>query len=338
MTIAPTVSIIMANYNGARYLPAAIRSVIRQTLRSWELILVDDASTDNSVAAANEAGAGDPRITIVVQSKNQGPAAARNRALAMAKGQWIAIVDSDDVMLPQRLELLLQRAEADSAAIIADNLLVFSETSRPRPFLSDRLSRAPCWVGLGEFIDSNCLYSRTPDLGYLKPVIRAELIRALMLRYDESLRIGEDYNFLVRLMAQGHRLRLEPTSLYLYRKHEGSISHRLRAADIFGLIAAERRFSEHARALGPDVIAALKRRRRSLESLAIYDDVIATIKRGDLVRAARRASLNPHMWPLLTRPISARLKRLGKKSALSMRRFRPQPDDEAELSGMLLQD
>lgn len=304
------ISLIMANYDGARHIAAAIQSAIGQTLKSWELILVDDASTDDSIAKAEQAAAGDSRIRIIMQRQNRGPAAARNRALEIASGDWIAVFDSDDLMLPQRLELLLRRAETDGAVIVADNLLLFSATSRPRPFLTHRLSRAPCWIGLAEFIESNCLYSRDPDLGYLKPMIRADIVRDNGFRYDEGLRIGEDYHFLARLMAQGHQLRLEPSCLYLYRKHENSISHRLTAEDITALLGAENRFARPG-ANDRQVTKALKHRRRSLESLLVYDQTIVAIKNGNLARAVSHAVSRPHIWPLLTRPVTARVKRLA---------------------------
>ncbi|HEY3916646.1 MAG TPA: glycosyltransferase [Stellaceae bacterium] len=322
------VSIVMANYNGARYLTAAIQSVVRQTFVSWELVIVDDASTDDSLATAHRAAGDDSRIRIVTQSKNQGPAAARNRALDLARGRWIAIFDSDDIMLPRRLEFLLESARANTADIVADNLLLFSERSRPRPFLPARSIHQARWIGLDEFIASNCLYSRLPPLGYLKPLIRADIVRDRELRYDETLRIGEDYNFLARLMAGGCRLRLEPAGLYLYRKHESSVSHRLRAADIIGLIAAERRFAQEVERLRPASTGVLKRRRRTLGSLLAYDEVIAALKRRDFATAGRCAVLHPRMWPLLTMPVSARLKRLAAKFAPRNSENRPLLDDE----------
>jgi succinoglycan biosynthesis protein ExoO len=101
MTATPDVSVIMANYNGARYLRPALHSLMRQTLTSWELILVDDASSDDSVAVVEQTANGDPRVHIIEQTANSGPAAARNRALEAASGQWIAVFDSDDLMVPQ---------------------------------------------------------------------------------------------------------------------------------------------------------------------------------------------------------------------------------------------
>jgi succinoglycan biosynthesis protein ExoO len=306
------VAVIMANYNGSRYIAAAIRSVIRQTLTSWELIVVDDASTDDSLAAATEAAADDPRIRIIAQPTNKGPGAARNRALDLVKARWIAILDNDDLMPPQRLEYLLRRAHIAGAAIIADNLMEFSATSRPRSFLPERLRREASWIPLATFIHSNCLYSRTPPLGYLKPLISTEIMRDLDLHYDETLHIGEDYYLLAYLMAHGYRLLLEPASVYFYRKHEKSVSHRLRTDDIIAQIAAEERFVRSGLSFPPQVEASLKRRQRTLRALLVYDTVITASKQRDFLRAVDCAATHPYMWPLLIQPINARLSRLTK--------------------------
>lgn len=308
----PDVAVIMANYNGSRYIAAAIRSVIRQTLTSWELIVVDDASTDDSLAVATEASGSDPRIRIVAQPANKGPGAARNRALDLVTARWIAILDSDDLMPPQRLEYLLRRAQITGASIIADNLMEFSATARPRSFLPERLRREAWWIPLATFIRSNCLYSRLPPLGYLKPIIRADVVRELNLRYDETLRIGEDYYFLFHLMAHGHRLLFEPAGVYLYRKHDKSVSHRLCAEDIMALIAAEERFAERDLSFRPEIEAALKRWRRTLRAFLAYDTVITALKRRDFLRAADCVTTHPYMWPMLIQPIGARLRRLTK--------------------------
>ena len=311
MSPSPRVSVIMANFNGTRYLGGAIGSLMKQTMSDWELIFVDDASTDDSVAAAREAANRDPRITIIAQPENRGPGAARNAALEVARGDWIAIFDSDDLMAPRRLELLLSRAASDGAEMVADNLLIFSEAARkPRVYLTNALGEAPHWVELADLIESNCLYSRTPDLGYLKPMINAKLIAQMKLRYDEQLRIGEDYYFLASLLANGHRLRIEPTALYLYRKHESSISHRMTALHIRALMDADEDFRKRIR-LNHRERRSLDRRRQSLEALLTYDRVVHAIKQGRPGRGAGLAMRNPRIWPLLTRPITARLKRVG---------------------------
>ena len=317
---APTVSVIMANHNGAQFLGSAIRSLLEQTLQSWELIFVDDGSTDDSAAIAKQAANGDPRISIVGQSANRGPASARNRALELARGEWLAVFDSDDLMMPQRLESLLHSAAQDQAGLVADNQVLFYADGKRCRFLNNSLARAPHWISLADLMRFSRLYSFTPDLGYLKPVVRTSIVRTLNARYDERLRIGEDYNFLARILAEGHRLRLYPTPMYLYRKHASSVSYRLTAADIRALIEADNSLMRLTR-LSREETVLLKQRRHSLDSLLAYDAVINAIKAGDHKRGAVLALSHPFIWPLLMRPINARLKRwaatLTRKTALN---------------------
>ncbi|MFH1516801.1 MAG: glycosyltransferase family A protein, partial [Pseudomonadota bacterium] len=99
----PAVSVLMANYNGEPYLAAAIQSVLGQDLTSLELILVDDGSADGSVALAQGIAEQDPRLRVFSGQRLGGPAPVRNFALDQARGDWVAIIDSDDLVHPQRL-------------------------------------------------------------------------------------------------------------------------------------------------------------------------------------------------------------------------------------------
>ena len=309
----PVVSVITANYNGARHLPEAIASVLGQSLRSLELIVVDDASTDASAAIVQEAAALDGRVRLIVQPRNAGPGAARNQALAAARGRWIAVFDSDDIMEPDRLARLVRRAEADGGDMVADNLMAFEEgaPASARPFLPQGLFRAPRWVTLAEVIGSSRMYARRPGLGYLKPMVRAAAWRAAGVRYDESLRIGEDYDVLLRLLAKGLRLRLEPGALYRYRRHPASISHALRREHLDAMLRADAAFEADVPDLPPEARRAQAARRRSLERAIAYDEVIQRLKRRDLAGGISRAIGAPSIWPLLTMPVTARVKRLA---------------------------
>lgn len=95
------VSIVMPNYNGSKYLEETIQSVIAQTYQNWELLFVDDCSSDNSLELVRSFD--DDRIRIFQNEKNSGAAVSRNLALKMAKGRWIAFLDSDDLWLPDKL-------------------------------------------------------------------------------------------------------------------------------------------------------------------------------------------------------------------------------------------
>jgi len=111
-TPQPLVSVIIPSYNHSRYIVQAVESVIGQTNGQWELIIVDDGSTDNSVELlrSHPVVSTDARIQIHVQ-ENGGSHAAINRGLALARGKYLAILNSDDLFAPERLEVLLTEAE-----------------------------------------------------------------------------------------------------------------------------------------------------------------------------------------------------------------------------------
>lgn len=99
----PTFSIMMACYNCQRFIDTAIESVIDQTFKDWELIIVDDASTDTSVDVAKKYTKIDPRIKLILNTENLGQAIARNIAAELATGQWLAVLDADDVWESHKL-------------------------------------------------------------------------------------------------------------------------------------------------------------------------------------------------------------------------------------------
>jgi len=306
MSAAPIVSVVMANYNGARHLGEAIVSLQRQTMPDWELILVDDASTDDSVAVAKAMAADDPRIRPILQARNRGPAAARNRALDVARGAWIAIFDSDDVMTPLRLERLLARTRRTGAEIVADDQLVCrADLSEGVRFIGEARAERLARVDLATFIDSSRLYSRLPDLGFAKPLISAALIARTGARYDESLRIGEDFHFLLALLASGAELHLQPEALYLYRKHGASISHRFTPEVLAAMIAAD--MSLRTRLPDRAARSAMRRRIEGLKSWAVSERVMVAAKAGRWLTAAFEAARRPHAWPLIARSIRRRL-------------------------------
>ena len=117
----PAVSVIMPAYNVEPYISAAIRSVLGQTWRDFELIVVDDGATDGTFEAARRAAGGDPRVTILRQT-NAGLSAARNTGLRHASAPVIALLDSDDLWTPTFLAHQMARMEADpSIDVVSGN-------------------------------------------------------------------------------------------------------------------------------------------------------------------------------------------------------------------------
>jgi succinoglycan biosynthesis protein ExoO len=310
MTARPEVSVIMANYNGGAYLGDAVRSVLTQTLTSLELIIVDDASTDASLAVIEAAAAGDPRVRVIVQPANSGPGAARNVALDQATGRWIAVFDSDDLMAPDRLRHLSDLAEREDARIIADNLLAFwnDEERPPTALLDDRRFAAATWIDLAEFMAASRMHAAKPGPGYLKPLIATNLLAESGARYDVGLRVGEDYDFLVKLLATGARLRFEPDCLYRYRRHEASTSHVLQPEHILAMLRADDDFAKKQALKGP-ARTAFRSRRRSLVNALAYERTVALIKAGAVASALIQGLTTPSAWPLLTLPLRVRLRR-----------------------------
>ena len=160
---APVVSVIMANYNGSAYLGDAIASVRRQSLRELELIVSDDASTDDSVRIVSEAMGGDPRIRLLRSKQNSGPAAARNKALALAKGDWIAVMDSDDLMHPDRLLRGSSRPRSGTGRISLPTILSSSKACLPRFACSPESGRASLFGWIFEItFGSICSMAQDP--------------------------------------------------------------------------------------------------------------------------------------------------------------------------------
>ncbi|WEK36530.1 MAG: glycosyltransferase family 2 protein [Candidatus Pseudobacter hemicellulosilyticus] len=110
--MTPLVSIIMPGYNKARFLPAALESLQAQTCRDWELVFVDDCSTDNTASIAERYSAADNRIRVLANSRNRGANHCRNRGLEAAAGEYLLFMDADDLLAPACLENRLNYLKA----------------------------------------------------------------------------------------------------------------------------------------------------------------------------------------------------------------------------------
>lgn len=118
MNNTPIFSVIMACHNAAPYVQQAIESVKSQTFSNWELIIVDDASQDDSLAYIKKASISEPRIKVISMAINVGAAAARNAAIEIAKGEWLSILDADDVYLSYKLEKQFEIIQQDNTNLV----------------------------------------------------------------------------------------------------------------------------------------------------------------------------------------------------------------------------
>ena len=147
MSYKDLVSIVIPNYNSERYIRQTIDSVRNQTYPNWELIIVDDKSTDRSVEIINEYTKDDPRISLIQLESNSGlPAVPRNVGIKAAKGKYVGFLDADDLWHPQKLELQIGFMERNSARFTSTNIYNFRDIKNIQPFLNTTYDGHTCKI------------------------------------------------------------------------------------------------------------------------------------------------------------------------------------------------
>jgi succinoglycan biosynthesis protein ExoO len=307
----PDVSFVIAAFNAQETIERAIASALAQEGVSVEVIVVDDRSADETRTRVRAIA--DDRIVLVEKRVNGGPGAARNAGLALAKGRYVAVLDADDTVAPDRTARLFAWADEAGAQIVLDDLEVVDErgakpTSRPM-FGRARLEALP-QVTLASFIAGNLMFESEFSLGYLKPMLCRDFLRAHGITYDEELRIGEDYLLMANALVHGARCVVEPAPGYQYHLVDGSISRVLRPEHVAAMRAGDARFlARHV--LDGEALAAQARRTRSLEEAASFLDLVDQIKARSAIGAMHAALSDPSAIRLLKMPIMARLRRLA---------------------------
>ncbi len=208
----PVISIVIPVYNVEKYLPQCIESIIRQTFTDFELILVDDGSTDNSLKICKEYAARDSRITVFHQ-ENLGVSRARNYGLKLAQGEWITFVDSDDWIDNDFLRNfhIEQHQDAD---IIVQGLKYIDhgtgQVKRTREFGDDRI----------EVPDMEGKLAQYDVLSFGVTVCKCfkrELAERCSISFDESISYHEDHVFTLSYIANSHIIVLSSACGYNYR-------------------------------------------------------------------------------------------------------------------------
>jgi len=315
------VSIIMPNYNCERYIADSIRCALQQTGVTVEVVFVDDASTDGSVAVAQAMAAQYPGLVQVHSLPvNSGSAVARNTALRHAHGRWLAVLDSDDLMYPDRLARLIRMAEEQGVAMIADDLLTFYDDGKraPHGLLGGRHIQGGHKVSLADFVRGNPMYGPHGSLGYVKPIVLAQAWRASNVWYDPALRLAQDYDFLLRLLEHGLEFYLLPEPWYFYRKHSSSNSAKLKREQIVALKQADLDFAGRIHGQS-EVEAARCERHASLDRALAFDAIIAAIKGRHWARALAEMLTSPGAAALLALPLRARIERFFLRRAVATR-------------------
>ncbi len=310
---APDASIVIAAYNAADTIMEAIRSALAQQDVTVEIVVADDGSTDGTREAV--ATFGDPAVRLVALDRNRGPGGARNAGFTAARGRWIAVLDADDTMRPERLRRMIALAEREEAAVAVDNIEVrHADGGTGRMFPDDLLARAE--LTLPDFIDSNRIFRSTHNFGYMKPVFRRAFLEEKRLAYDEALRIGEDYLLLASVLAAGGRCAVAPEAGYVYHIRGGSISRVLHLHHVEAMLAGDRRFLARFR-LTAEAAAAQRRRTRNLQETCAFLALVQHLKNRSFGPALKVALGDPVALRHLSMPLAARWRRLTAPSSHS---------------------
>ena len=208
--MATLVSVIVPVYNRARFLRDALESIYSQTYRSFEVVVVDDGSTDDSAEVARSF----PGVRCLTQT-NQGVSVARNVGIQATRGELVAFLDSDDIWLPEKLQMQVDYLHS---FLQVDYCLTYVKN-----FLEPGCA-CPAWL------PARWLDEERPSMGTSTLLTRRRVLNRIGL-FDPSLKIGEDTDWLLRAQNAGHVHMVLRQLLLLRRVHADNLSAQSSPAD-----------------------------------------------------------------------------------------------------------
>src|SRR6218665_159168 len=206
------ISVIIPCYNVERYVEQCICSVLSQTLLPYEIICVNDGSTDSTLMVLQGLQEKSPRLIKIIDVKNAGASAARNTGLAAANGELVQFLDADDIIVPEKFERQLAGFSGGAGVVISDWVLkdaqLFSEL---RSYCFDDYEEHPLETAVKKVI-STC-----------NPLYRMDVVKALN-GYDASLKSAQDWDFHIRMVLGCYKVKYVQGLFFIARKVEGSVS------------------------------------------------------------------------------------------------------------------
>jgi glycosyltransferase involved in cell wall biosynthesis len=210
----PLVSVVMPVYNSEAYLQAALTSILAQSFRDFDFVIVDDGSMDGSAAILARAAAQDPRIKLISR-ENRGISASLNEGIAMAQGELIARMDADDIALPDRLARQVAFLEAHPDCGLLGGQILFTDPD-DRPLMNVR------YPSDHEAIVAQMIGGKT-SIAHPAVVARRRHVESVG-GYDPAYDFAEDVDLFLRL-AEVTRLTNLPDLVLRYRQHPGAAGH-----------------------------------------------------------------------------------------------------------------
>ncbi len=297
--MTPDVSVIIPAYNTGDYIARSIDSALKQTLHNIEVIVVDDASVDNTVEVINTFS--DPRLVKIFSSQNLGAGGARNTALRAATGQWIAVLDSDDWFAPERLEQLVNIAIEKNADIVADDLHLIQDgqdkawstlIKESGNDIQDVLLIDPV-----TFVKSGVYGQQGLHLGLSKPLFKRSFFTQYQIKYDESVKVSQDFWLNIDCLKHGAQFYLVPEPYYYYRSRPGSLVSNNRVRHLSDdkrkiLEFVRHPNSDHNSELSDALLDNLKIIKQNL----VYYQVVEPLKNKRYMAALQAIPLNPQFF------------------------------------------
>jgi len=251
----------------------------------------------------------------VVLPQSGGPAAARNHALELSKATWVCPLDADDYFLPGRLGRM--RAETGYCDVVADDLLRVVEGrlhDAPHPMIGERLPLPMC-LGFETFVRANISRPNLPraELGFLKPLMRRAFLDAHGLRYDEGLRLGEDFILYATALALGAKFKILPACGYIAVERSASISGSHGAKELRALVQASREMEDLT--LTPEEREALRDHRNHVAAKLALRDFLDAKRESGLVGAAAVLARAPAAVPYVVSTVASDVLKRNRRSA-----------------------
>lgn len=217
--MSPIISIIVPVYKSEKYLPICIDSILNQTFKNFELILIDDGSTDGSGIICDEYASKDNRICVIHQ-QNSGVAIARNNGIKIAKGEWIGFVDSDDWIEPETYDVALKSALENKAELVQWGICVN---------VNERIVKTKKYKK-GFFVPEN-------DATYLEPsmwhkLVSKKLICDNKIKFPENITLSEDRYFAFLCYLYSSKNYALDNNFYHYRMTVNSATHNMTEKNI----------------------------------------------------------------------------------------------------------
>lgn len=273
-TGSPMISVITPVYNGEKFIGRTMASVLNQSFKDFEYILIDDASTDASLDIIRSFD--DPRINVVENAVNSRLVTSRNRGLEIARGKYIALLDHDDVALPQRLERQLAVMEANKDFVLVGSLARYINADDG---LLTKRSAHRC---------------RSPEHARAKLLFRNHFVNSTVffrqmderVMYSDEFQLSEDYDFIERHANLG-RVHVLDEVLVHYRMHDNNYSSRNRAETLKGCVRIKARQLQRLGISATEALSAVQARFEhgpfdyTKETLEEISELIAMIEKGN---------------------------------------------------------